>query len=215
MWRIATNKNDTSDELRVKLLPLLASRGLELDGSRRGARLGGAPAHQGMDGDPPCASWWAQTRSCARRTPPARSCSPPSTPIPPRSARTAWPTPWRRGRCTGSPWIVVDFGTATNIEVVDARRALPRRRYRAGRGDFGLRAVLARHRSCRPSSWRPACGHRAQHGGGHPGGHRVRRGRPRGRLVRRIFDQLGYETPVVATGGLASRVARSRVPSPT
>ena len=26
-------------------------------------------------------------------------------------------------------------------------------------------------------------------------------------LVRRIFDQLGYETPVVATGGLASRVA--------
>ena len=26
-------------------------------------------------------------------------------------------------------------------------------------------------------------------------------------LVRRIFEQLGYEAPVVATGGLASRVA--------
>ena len=26
-------------------------------------------------------------------------------------------------------------------------------------------------------------------------------------LIRRIFAQLGYETPVVATGGLASRVA--------
>ena len=26
-------------------------------------------------------------------------------------------------------------------------------------------------------------------------------------IIRRIFAQLGYETPVVATGGLASRVA--------
>ena len=29
-WRVATNKSHTSDELRVKLVPLLASEGLSL-----------------------------------------------------------------------------------------------------------------------------------------------------------------------------------------
>ena len=36
MWRIATNKNHTSDELRLKLMPLLSSEGIGADG------LGGA-----------------------------------------------------------------------------------------------------------------------------------------------------------------------------
>ena len=33
-WRVATNKSHTSDELRVKLVPLLASEGLKLDDVR-------------------------------------------------------------------------------------------------------------------------------------------------------------------------------------
>lgn len=107
----------------------------------------------------------------------------------------------------GAPVIVVDFGTATNMEVVDADRALHRRRYRARRGNVGLRAVLARHEAGghRPVDPHTAIGHNTEEA--------IQAGIVYGEadrvdgIIRRIFAQLGYETPVVATGGLASRVA--------
>ena len=44
-WRVATNKSHTSDELRVKLVPLLASEGIALKDI---CGVGGARAHAGM-----------------------------------------------------------------------------------------------------------------------------------------------------------------------
>ena len=43
-WRVATNKSHTSDELRVKLVPLLASEGLKLDDVRGVALASVVPA---------------------------------------------------------------------------------------------------------------------------------------------------------------------------
>lgn len=104
--------------------------------------------------------------------------------------------------------VVVDFGTATNIEVVDRDGRFRRWRYRAGRADFGQRAVHSR---------RSAAGHRA---GGTPAVigtntvEAIQSGIMLGEadrvdgLVRRIFDQLGYSAKVIATGGLAPVVER-------
>ena len=107
----------------------------------------------------------------------------------------------------GAPVIVVDFGTATNIEVVD----------KDGRFVGGIIApgvetsatALFSHATKLGAidlvDPKTAIGHNTEQA--------MQSGIVYGEadrvdgLVRRIFDQLGYETPVVATGGLASRVA--------
>ena len=112
MWRVATNKSHTSDELRVKLVPLLASEGLKLDDVRGVALASVVPALTMAW----CAAAYRMIGKdalvCSAETagslfeadyPHPGSCSPPRTPTPVRSAPTAWPTPWPRRRCTAPP----------------------------------------------------------------------------------------------------------------
>ena len=80
-WRVATNKSHTSDELRVKLVPLLASEGLKLDDVRGVALASVVPALT--------MAWCA----AAYRMIPTLM----------KSGPTAWPTPWPRRRCTAPP----------------------------------------------------------------------------------------------------------------
>ncbi|MFR1637723.1 MAG: type III pantothenate kinase, partial [Eggerthellaceae bacterium] len=117
-WRVATNKSHTSDELRVKLVPLLAPEGLKLDDVRGVALASVVPALT--------MAWCAAAYRMIGKD--ALVCS----------AETAgslfeadYPNPHEIGAdrvadavaakaLYGAPVIVVDFGTATNMEVVDA-----------------------------------------------------------------------------------------------
>ena len=107
----------------------------------------------------------------------------------------------------GAPVIVVDFGTATNMEVVDAD----------GRFIGGVIAPGVETSASALFSHATKLGaidlvdpHTAI---GHNTEEAIQAGIVYGEadrvdgIIRRIFAQLGYETPVVATGGLASRVA--------
>lgn len=204
-WRVATNKSHTSDELRVKLAPLLASEGLsvaDLDGM---ALASVVPALT--------SAWRAASQRMLGKD--ALVCT----------AETAaslfeadYPNPHEIGAdrvadavaaktLYGAPVVVVDFGTATNIEVIDAN----------GRFVGGVIAPGVETSASALFSHATKLGaidltdpHTAI---GRNTEQAIQAGIVYGEadrvdgLVQRIFDQLGYETPVVATGGLASRVA--------
>lgn len=204
-WRVATNKHHTSDELRVKLVPLLSSEDITFDDLQGVALASVVPSLT--------AAWCAATRSMIGKR--AVVCS----------AETAgelfeadYPNPDEIGADRvadavaaksryGAPVIVVDFGTATNMEVVDAE----------GRFVGGVIAPGVETSSSALFSHATKLGaidlvdpHTAI---GRNTAQAMQAGIVYGEadrvdgLVRRIFDQLGYEAPVVATGGLASRVA--------
>ena len=122
----------------------------------------------------------------------------------------------------GGACIAVDFGTAINYDVVSAAGRVPRRR------------DLARHRDLARGPGRPrgpaaAGGHRGAaprdregHGGGHPGGRRLRVRRPGGRHPRphpggarrgghrdRHRRLRGRDRPVLRAGGRGGRPAHA------
>ena len=107
----------------------------------------------------------------------------------------------------GAPVVVVDLGTATNIEVIDDKG-----RFLGGIIAPGLitSAGALFNRAARIPQIDLACPERPI---GTNTKDAVCSGLVLGEadridgLVRRIFGQLGYEAPVVATGGLASRIA--------
>ncbi len=206
MWRIATNKNHTSDELRLKLMPLLSSEGIGADG------LGGAALASVV---PQLTHGW---RSALRKLVGADPLVCTADSAGEELFPTAYANPAEIGAdrvadavaaraLYGQPVVVVDFGTATNIEVVDRDGA-----FAGGVIAPGVEtsaSALFSHAN-RLSSIELEDPHTAI--GGNTA-QAIQAGIVYGEadrvdgLVRRIFEQLGYEAPVVATGGLASRVA--------
>ena len=206
MWRIATNKNHTSDELRLKLMPLLSSEGIGADG------LGGAALASVV---PQLTHGW---RSALRKLVGADPLVCTADPAGEELFPTAYANPAEIGAdrvadavaaraLYGQPVVVVDFGTATNIEVVDRDGA-----FAGGVIAPGVEtsaSALFSHAN-RLSAIELEDPHTAI--GGNTA-QAIQAGIVYGEadrvdgLVRRIFEQLGYEAPVVATGGLASRVA--------
>lgn len=204
-WRVATNKRHTSDELRVKLVPLLSSEGIAFDDLDGVALASVVPQLT--------AAWCDATRRMIGKH--ALVCS----------AETAgnlfeadYLNPHEIGAdrvadavaakaLYGAPVIVVDFGTATNMEVVDDQG-----RFVGGVIAPGIEtssSALFDHATKLGAidlvDPHTAIGHNTEQA--------IQAGIVYGEadrvdgLVRRIFDQLGYQTTVVATGGLASRVA--------
>ncbi len=108
----------------------------------------------------------------------------------------------------GAPCIVVDFGTATNIEVIDS----------AGRFIGGIIAPglqTSAQTLFNNASKLPAISLEApDHAIGTNTVEAMQAGIVLGEvdrvdgLLQRIFDQLGYRAPVVATGGLAPLIAK-------
>lgn len=206
MWRIATNKNHTSDELRLKLMPLLSSEGIGADG------LGGAALASVV---PQLTHGWrCALRKLVGADPLVCTADSAGEELFP----TAYANPAEIGAdrvadavaaraLYGQPVVVVDFGTATNIEVVDRDGA-----FAGGVIAPGVEtsaSALFSHAN-RLSAIELEDPHTAI--GGNTA-QAIQAGIVYGEadrvdgLVRRIFEQLGYEAPVVATGGLASRVA--------
>lgn len=205
MWRVATNKADTSDELRLKAKPLLDSEGIAV------ADVGGSIIASVV---PSLSAAWKRALSgmlgcdpvvCSAKTAADLFATSYDNPSEIGADRVADAVAARM--LYGAPVIVVDFGTATNLEVVDAQGL-----FVGGIIAPGLEtsaAALFSHATKLPSIELVDPGsaigkntvHAMQSGIVYGEADRV------DGFVRRVFDELGYNAPVVATGGLATTMA--------
>ena len=207
MWRVATVKTDTSDELRLKLMPLLTSEGIE-SAQLRGAVLASVV--------PALGEAWSRALERMMGVSPLRCTATIASEAGLFKADYDNPAEIGADRVAdaiaaralyGAPVVVVDFGTATNLEVIDERGC-----FVGGIIAPGLEtsaAALFSHATKLPAidlvDPGVAIGRNTvaamQSGIVYGEADRV------DGFVRRIFTQLGYEAPVIATGGLAKRMA--------
>lgn len=204
-WRVATNKAHTADELRVKLGSLLASEEVaaaELTGAALASvvpnlTLAWGDALRALTGKAPVL--------CNAETAAGLFTADYPNPAEIGADRVADAVAARA--LYGAPCVVVDFGTATNIEVIDkagafvggviapgvetSAQALFSRATKLGAIDLVDPNVAIGRDTVEAMQVGILLGEVDRVDG----------------LVRRIFAQLGYEAPVVATGGLAARVA--------
>ncbi len=201
MWRIETNASQTSDELRVSLAGLFGLAGFSKDDITGVVVATVVPALRRL---------WVKVGSemmqrsvlcvdveCAGDLFDASAY--PSSII--GADRIADAVAARA--IYGSPCVVLDFGTATNMEVIDKDG-----RFRGGviapgvetsmKALFSNAALLPDVELADPvGAWGSNTVEAMQVGIVYGEGDRV------DGLVRRIWKQLGYETPVIATGGLS------------
>lgn len=207
MWRIATNRGAAADELRIKLSTLFSLENMGLRDVRASALASVVPqlteawSHAVED------ATGSKTLVCSAKT---------AGPL----FSTNYPNPNEIGADRvadavaarahyGAPAIVVDFGTATNIEVVDESG-----QFLGGIIAPGVQTsanALFSHGAQLPSIdlvAPPAVIGTTTIEAIQSGIMLGEADRVDG-LVRRIFAQLGYEPPVIATGGLAPVVAQN------
>lgn len=201
MWRIATSKNDTSDELRLKMIQLVSVEKLDLL-SFTGAAIASVV--------PSLTAAWKRAISmlipkdpvvCSAKAAGALFETTYENPDEIGADRVADAVAARK--MYGSPVVVVDFGTATNVEVIDNEG-----KFVGGIIAPGLEtsaAALFSHATKLPAVELTDPGTAI----GKNTIHAMRSGIVYGEadridgFVTRIFAELGYEAPVVATGGLA------------
>lgn len=207
MWRLATYKQDAKDDVAVKLRSLLAAAGVEAGSIRYAALASVVPALT--------RSWsraihelgGAHVRVCTAEAAHAAGLFDTDYPNPREIGADRVADAVAARELYGTPVVVVDFGTATNIEAV-------------GRDGRFLGGVIAPGVETGASALfshatrLAAIDMRApEHVLGTSSDEAMQSGIVLGEaarvdgLVRRIFDQLGYEAPVVATGGLAPLIA--------
>ena len=206
MWRIATNRKAAADELRIVFSTLFSLEELDLRQVRASAVASVVPQltrawMQAIKDATGALSLVCHPLSAARLFPPVY-------PNPPAlgAARAAVAVAART--LYGAPVVVVDFGTATNIEVIDREG-----RFRGGVIAPGVQTsanALFAHGAQLPDIALVAppavIGTNTVEA--------IQSGIMLGEadrvdgLVRRIFDQLGYSAKVIATGGLAAVVER-------
>ncbi len=205
MWRLSTEKHNTADELRLKAEPLIERAGISLN-SVSGAALASVVP-------PLTQSWRAAIKDMIGFEPVVCSADAAGALF-----DAEYPNPSEIGAdriadavaaraLYGSPVVIVDFGTATNIEVVDKDGRFVGGVIAPGvetsaSALFSHATKLAATELVDP---RTAIGKSSTEA--------IQAGIVYGEidrvdgLVRRIFKQLGYKAAVVATGGLAPRMA--------
>lgn len=205
MWRLSTNKVDTADELRLKVRPLLEAEGVDAHAVEGSVVASVVPALT--------SAWEGALRTLFGTAPLTCSAAAAGDLF-----EAAYDNPSEIGAdrvadavaaraLYGAPVIVVDFGTATNLEVVDNRG-----RFVGGIIAPGLEtsaAALFSHATKLPAIELTDPGsaigkntvHAMQSGIVYGEADRV------DGFVRRVLDELGYPAPVVATGGLAGTMA--------
>lgn len=204
MWRLATNKLVTADELGLTILSFLHAEGLECDKIDGGILASVVPA---------LTDAWKFALSdrigidpilCSAKTAGSLFKTDYANPGEIGADRVADAVAAQH--VCGAPVLVVDFGTATNIEVVDKEGV-----FRGGIIAPGLETsadALFAH-ATKLSATELVDPHTAI---GRNTTEAIQAGLVYGEvdridgLVRRIFKQLGYEATVVATGGLSCRV---------
>ncbi len=205
MWRVATNKAHTGDELRLKLCGLMQAEGLSRDMIRGVALASVVPALTLRWQDASRAEFGREPYVCTASTAGSLFRTNYANPAEIGADRVADAVAAQA--LYGTPVVVVDFGTATNIEVVDENGMFAGGIIAPGleTGANALFSHASRLAAIDLVDPRTAIGGSTEQA--------VQAGIVYGEadrvdgLVRRVFAQLGYEATVVATGGLASRVA--------
>jgi type III pantothenate kinase len=202
-WRAATDKTSTSDELRVKLRDLLSLADFTVDDVTDAVLSSVVPELTALwrrvfqAHDIPCLSIGAHLK---------------------KNFGVKYPTPNEIGADRvadaaaavakyGAPAIVVDLGTATNMEVIDRDGDFVGGIIAPGfiTGSEALFDAAARIPRFDLKAPRRVIGDSTKHA--------VQSGILYGEvaridgLVRMVFFELGYEATVIATGGLASSIA--------
>ena len=206
-WRLATYKQDAVDDIAIKLRCLVEGAGVDASKVRSAALASVVPALTRSWSQAVHDLGGAPVSVCTAEAAAAAGLF-----------RTDYPNPREIGAdrvadavaaraLYGAPVVVVDFGTATNIEVIDAEgffvggiiapglqtsaqtlfsrgAQLPAINLTAPGDPIGVSTVTAMQSGIVLGEVDRVDG-----------------------LVRRIFGQLGYEGTVVATGGLAPRIA--------
>lgn len=205
-WRIATEKAHTADEIRAKLASLFFSEEFE-SSCVKGAALSSVV--------PRLTAAWVQavremfgveTLVCSART--AGDLFQADYPRPDEIGADRIADSVAAKAIYGAPVILVDFGTATNIEVVDKRGCFVGGIIAPGvetsaNALFSRASRLSDTALVAPPEAIGTCTVEAIQSGIVLG----EADRVDG-LLRRIYKQLGYKAPVVATGGLAGVISR-------
>lgn len=208
MWRISTDKVATPDDVRTRLLPLFQMAGISAGEVHRVAVASVVPSLTISWSHAIEKVWGVKPVCCSAQV--AHECG---------LFDADYPSPHEIGSdrvadaiaaraLYGEPVVVVDFGTATNIEVVDAR------------GRF-VGGVIAPGIMTGANALFAGAAQVAATGVALPGNvigkstaEAVQSGVVFGEvgrvdgLLARIFDELGGACPVVATGGLVHTVSR-------
>ena len=206
MWRIATNRKAAADELRIVFSTLFSLEGLDLSQVRASAVASVVPQ---------LTKAWMQAikdatgaRSLVCNAETAEGLFDADYPNPREIGADRVADAVAARALYGAPVVVVDFGTATNIEVIDRDGS-----FRGGVIAPGVKtSAKARYTHgaqlpdialvAPPAVIGTNTVEAIQSGIMLGEADRV------DGLVRRIFDQLGYPAKVIATGGLAPVVER-------
>jgi type III pantothenate kinase len=204
-WRVATVATDTADELDVRIRALFTLRNLD------SAVITDAAIASVV---PPLTEQWRLVASRHTTNKPLILDNTVDTGLPIKYSNPAEIGADRLADAIaavdlyGAPVIVVDFGTATNIEVIDASGAFVGGVIAPGLVTSAEALFNAAARLAKTSIEVPptVIGSTTKEA--------VQSGLTFGEidridgLVRRIFEQLGYPATVVATGGLSARVVK-------
>lgn len=204
-WRVATVKHHTADEIRAKLVSLLFADQIDACSVEGAALASVVPRLTEAWRGAIRALFGAETLVCSADA--AGALFSADYPNPGEIGADRVADAVAAKALYGAPVVVVDFGTATNIEVID----------REGRFVGGIIApgMETSSRAMFSNATKLAAVDLSDPGSaiGRSSEHAMRSGIVYGEadradgLVRRIFQQLGYRAPVIATGGLAVVVA--------
>ncbi len=204
-WRVATNKKHTSDELRVKLAPLLSSACIDSKDFHGVILASVVPYLTDAWREAILYMTGEEALLCSAETAGDLFCANYANTREIGADRVADSVAAKA--LYGAPVIVVDFGTATNIEVIDKQGEFIGGVIAPGfetsaNALFSHATKLAALELLDPHT---AIGRNTEEA--------VQAGIVYGEadrvdgLVVRIFEQLSYKAPVIATGGLAPRVS--------
>lgn len=205
MWRVATNKTHTADELRLKLRGLLQAADVARDAVDGAALASVVPALTLRWQEVARAEYGIDALACTAAA--AGDLFPTDYANPAEIGADRVADAVAAKATYGAPVVVVDFGTATNIEVIDRDGKFAGGIIAPG-VDTSANALFSR--ASRLAAIDLVDPHTAI---GSSTEQAIQAGIVYGEadrvdgLVRRVFAQLGYEATVVATGGLAPRVA--------
>lgn len=205
MWRLATNVEYTSDELRIKLHALLGAEKIDSD-AITGAILCSVVPALTHNWEKICERSFGVVPLVVSSSTCAHLLNIDATSFIELGADRVADAVAAKA-LFGAPVVVVDFGTATNMEVIDKDGAFVGGIIAPG-VESSMRSLMSRAALLRAVELEDpgisigrdsseaiqigvVCGEAARVDG----------------LVDRIHEQLGYTTKVVATGGLAHRIA--------
>lgn len=207
MWRIRTDKLATTDDVRAHLMPLFMLAGLKASDISRACVASVVPSLAISWSHAVEKTWGIAPISCNAQVAHENGLFDADYPHPNEIGADRVADAIAARRLFGDPVVVVDFGTATNIEVIDKRGRFVGGVIAPGINTganalFADAAQVAATGVTLPSRVIGKSTAEAVQSGVVFG----EVGRVDG-LLTRIFDELGCECPVVATGGLVHTVS--------